>query len=58
MFIACNTGQGIDWQLYEKLGSSMTLDELLDLIEMRDVAASWKDAYQFNSDKHRERVGR
>jgi hypothetical protein len=58
VYIACNTGQGIDWQLYERLRDSMILDELLDLIEMRDVSASWSDAYKRNRKLHDETEAR
>lgn len=51
MFIACNTPEGIDWQLYRALHEWMSLDQLLDVMEMRDVAESWKDARKFNLDR-------
>jgi len=50
IFEACNAEDGtIDVNTYEKLHSVFTLDHLLDILEMREVARSWADAMLANS---------
>lgn len=55
IFAACNTDNGIDTATYQALGESMTMDDMLDLLEMRAVRDSWSHAELFNMDDKRER---
>jgi hypothetical protein len=54
IFAACNTEHGIDRATYEALGSTMTMDEMLDILEMQAVRDSWSHAEMFNMDARRE----
>jgi hypothetical protein len=54
IFAACNTENGIDRATYEALGSTMTMDDMLDVLEMQAVRDSWSHAELFNMDIKRE----
>lgn len=51
IFAACNTENGIDVATYEALGSTMTMDDLLDILEMKAVRDSWTHAALFDHDE-------
>jgi hypothetical protein len=53
IFAACNTDNGIDVATFAALGSTMTFDDLLDLLEMKAVRDSWSHAELFNHDDKR-----
>lgn len=54
IFAACNTDNGIDDATYERLDTVYTMDNMLDLMEMRAVRDSWSHAELFNMDEKRE----
>ena len=54
IFAACNTDDGIDAATYQALGSTMTMDDMLDILEMKAVRDSWSHAEMFNMDHRRE----
>jgi hypothetical protein len=53
IFAACNTDNGIDTATFAALGSTMTMDDMLDLLEMKAVRDSWSHAELFNMDDKR-----
>lgn len=53
IFAACNTENGIDAALYEAFDTRLTLDHLLDIMEMKAVRDSWSHAELFNMDEKR-----
>ena len=44
ILLACSGESGIDAQMYAALHSTIDIDGLYDIIEMRQVADSWKRA--------------
>lgn len=48
IFRACYDGEKIDTALYIRLQTDMSLDEMYDILEMRDVADSWRHAHHLN----------
>jgi hypothetical protein len=54
IFAACNTENGIDTDTFMALGSTMTMDDMLDVLEMQAVRDSWSHAELFNLDVKRE----
>jgi hypothetical protein len=54
IFAACNTDDGIDTATFQALGSTMTMDDMLDVLEMKAVRDSWSHAEMFNMDIKRE----
>jgi hypothetical protein len=54
IFAACNDENGINVNTYEALGTRITLDGLLDILEMKGVRASWQHAELRNQDYLRE----
>ncbi len=50
MFLACSTKEGIDAATYVLLDTTIDLDGLYDLLEMRSVADSWSAAQLWNND--------
>lgn len=44
---------GVDWQLLIAARTSLTIDDLLDAIEIDEVQRSWRDAAQANAEKRR-----
>lgn len=44
IFKACQNGKYIDSVLYEQLHTTIDLDGLLDILEMKEVLSSWKSA--------------
>jgi hypothetical protein len=51
---ACNDNGVINVATYMAL-DKLSLDELLDIIEMQDVLASWQHAHARNDDAHTSR---
>jgi hypothetical protein len=54
VFAACNDENGINAATYEALASRFTLPDLINLLEMRGVRASWTHAELRNQDYVRE----
>ena len=44
VFLACTVKGEVCAQTYEQLHTTLDLDAMYDLIEMRDVQASWNQA--------------
>jgi hypothetical protein len=55
IFEACNTENGINVETYQALGTRITLDGLMDILEMKAVRDSWNHAELLNNDETRER---
>ena len=51
IYLACNTGEVIGVATYRALHTTIDLDGLHDILEMKDVLSSWKAATQRNSDE-------
>lgn len=49
VFLACYDGERIDTNLYARLNRDVSLDEMYDILEMREVADSWRHAYHLNN---------
>ncbi len=45
---------GVDWQLLIAARTTLTIDDLLDAIEIDEVQRSWRDAAQANAEAKRE----
>jgi len=57
LYRACDTGQGgVDVAAYQALHTTIDLEGLFDLIEMRDCMDSWAHAEMHNAD-HRAKQG-
>ena len=52
--MACSDGKRIDTKTYEQLHTTIDLDGLYDILEMKDVLASWINAELFNERARRE----
>ena len=50
VFLACCSKEGIDAQAYVLLSSTVDMDGLYDLLEMRTVQDSWNAAARWNAD--------
>lgn len=50
IFAACNDEDGINVNTYEALCTRITLDGLLDILEMKSVRGSWSHAELLNQD--------
>lgn len=53
MYVACTGKDGIDANTYMLLRTSIDLDGLHDLLEMRQVSASWDAAMRRNIDDNK-----
>lgn len=51
IFLACFDGEKIDTELLYRLETTATLDYLYDVLELREVADSWRHAYYLNNPK-------
>jgi hypothetical protein len=51
VFSACNDDNGINVATLTALGRSITLDGLMDILEMKAVRDSWSHAEMFNADE-------
>lgn len=51
--LACSDGKRIDMCTYEALHTTIDLDGLLDLLEMKDVLSSWQAAEMSNEEARR-----
>lgn len=49
IFLACYDGKKIDHDILLRLDRDMSLAEMYDLIELREVADSWAHAYHLNN---------
>jgi len=54
IFAACNDLGAVNSRTYQDLHTSITLEGLLDLIEMKDALASWQNAEARNQDANRQ----
>jgi len=50
IYMACSDGKRINPDTYEKLHTTIDLDGLYDILEMKDVLQSWVHAEMFNED--------
>ncbi len=55
IFYACNNENGVDANTYRMLRHELTLDDLLDLIEMKQVRESWTHAELLNADARKRK---
>lgn len=53
IYLACSDGKRIDMRTYEALHSTIDLDGLYDLLEMKDVLSSWQTAELKNEEARR-----
>lgn len=53
IMLACSSENGVDAQMYIALHTTIDIDGLYDIIEMRTVADSWKRAAQANYEVNR-----
>ena len=51
--MACSDGKRIDMETYQALHTTIDLDGLYDILEMKDVLQSWIHAELFNSEEGR-----
>jgi hypothetical protein len=51
VFSACNDDNGINVATLEALNTRLTLDDLMDILEMKAVRDSWSHAEMFNADE-------
>ena len=49
VYLACANGESIDVSTYEALHTTVDLDGLYDLLELREVHQSWKHAANANA---------
>jgi hypothetical protein len=50
VYMACSDGERINTETYEALHTTIDLDGLYDILEMKDVLQSWKSAALKNMD--------
>lgn len=55
LYLACSDGETVNATTYEALHTTMDLDAMYDLIEMKQVHASWMAAAQRNAEEEAER---
>ena len=53
IYMACSNGETISSETYQALHTTIDLDGLYDILEMKDVLRSWQDAEMFNNDERR-----
>ena len=51
--MACSNGETISSETYQALHTTIDLDGLYDILEMKDVLSSWKNAEMFNNDERK-----
>lgn len=54
VYLACSNGETIDASMLEALQTTWDLDDMYDLIELKQVHASWMLASQLNAEAESE----
>jgi hypothetical protein len=58
IFEACNDDNGINVATYDALNTRITMDGLMNILEMKHVRASWNHAEMLNMDERQEQAKR
>lgn len=58
IYVACSNGESIDVGTYQALHTTIDLDGLYDIIEMKEVQSSWVKAAELNAREEAERDAR
>lgn len=54
IYVACSNGDSIDGAMYQALHTTIDLAGLYDVLEMKEVHESWRDALKYNAQLNAE----